>query len=673
LLRTRRRPYGVTWPHHERPSNRRRPWRASCAWGLCLALTLGIPIGVAQAQDEIGPELTRISALRFEGRHHVSAKELLGVMKTKKPSAWPWAEAPVLREDFVRSDTLTIAAVYRRHGYLDTHVGYHIEPDRESARAKVVFTIDEGPRSRVGEVRIEGSTAYPENALRRRLASRPGKPFNPSLVVADTTRISREYQNRGYIPDVEAVVERESTAVNLTYRVTPGPLYRFGQVYISVSGEPTVDQKLIRREIQIDPGDVYRYTRVEKTQEQLSETGYFRFVQLERIVDSTNAVVEWDLRLAERKPRWVDAGIGSGTAERFRFTGEWGNRNLMGKGYQGALSSRIAFDGRGRFLIGHGEASLLEPWLFGTRTRGQLTPYYERTTDRTNPSYRLKQDRRGLTLRAYRNFGRLLNFQLIQDNTFVTQAIDYNASELTSEQLADVDSALAATEPKYTTHRLRGILERDRRDFPLNPGLGSYQNVLGEVAGGPLQGSSSFLKFDVSSSWYTPLPNGWILATRLRAGAIDPFGKSRRFTPDVTGDAEVLRVPSEDRFRLGGVTTIRGYGEGEIPSADRSGGLAVLMGNIELRIPVFGPFGIEGFIDAGNVWDRPSYIKGRDLLPEISANRLAPGDVRYTFGFGGRLNLPFGPLRYDVAWGARPDANGSWVQFRRQIAIGPAF
>jgi outer membrane protein insertion porin family len=636
---------------------------------------------VAFAQANLQPDFTRVARVVFKGRQNVKPAELLLAMKTRRPSALPWADRPILREDFVRNDTLAIAAVYRRHGYLDARVAYRIEPAGEGL-ARVVFTIREGRRSVVSAVRVEGSSAYPEAALLRRLSARPGRPFDPAMIVSDTTRISREYQNRGYIPAVEAQVVRDSNRVAVTYVVDPGPLYHFGEVYISVSGEPTIDPRLIRREIAIEPGEVDRYSRVEKTQEQLSETGFFRLVQLERLVDSSFAQVEWDLRLSERKSRWIDAGVGSGTSERFRFTGEWGNRNLMRRGLQGVIGSRVAFDGRGRFLLARGEVSLLEPWLFGSRTRGQVTPYYERTTDRTNDFYRIEQHRRGVTLRAYRNFGRTLRFQLAQDNVFVNQSVDFNPATLSPMDSARVDSAAKATVPSYTTHRLQGIVERDRRDFPLNPGRGSYQNVLAEIAGGPLQGSSSFLKGDVTSSWYSPLPNGWVLAARLRAGAIDPFGSRRRFAPNVLIDPEVARVPNEDRFRLGGVNTVRGYGEGDLPFSldgplsEASGGLALLLANVELRIPVYGPFGLEVFVDAGNVWDRPGYVQWRDLAPRVSTEPLDPGDMRYVVGVGGRLQLPFGPLRYDLSWGLRPEdtvKGKDWIQARQQFAIGPAF
>jgi outer membrane protein assembly factor BamA len=196
--------------------------------------------------------------------------------------------------------------------------------------------------------------------------------------------------------------------------------------------------------------------------------------------------------------------------------------------------------------------------------------------------------------------------------------------------------------------------------------------VAGEIAGGPLQGTSSFYKGVLVSAWYTPRANGWVLGTRIRTGVIRPFGEATFFTPDTTLDDEVQRVPLTDRFRSGGVNSIRGYNESSIPT---SGGLAMIEGSIELRIPLRGPFGLEVYADAGNVWLRPSYIKIGQFRPEISNEPLDPGDVRYVVGIGPRLSLPVGPLRLDFTWGLRPGEGGPPTKGtpKMQFAIGPSF
>jgi outer membrane protein assembly factor BamA len=232
------------------------------------------------------------------------------------------------------------------------------------------------------------------------------------------------------------------------------------------------------------------------------------------------------------------------------------------------------------------------------------------------------------------------------------------------------------TIPRYRTNTLRSTLERDTRNERIAPVRGSYQTLVGEQAGGWLKGQTAYRKAILSSTWYTPFTNGWQLAARAAGGIMGPFGQApENFTPDLGVDPQVSRVPREARFFVGGVNSMRGYGENAVT---RDGGLAMAQANIELRMPVAGPFGVELFLDAGNVWDRPAYIHGRDLVFPWQATRSRPGDIRYTYGAGARLVLPFGPLRIDFARCERPDfAFSTWnhknLPFVFQFAIGPSF
>ncbi len=650
---------------------RRHRRREPCgAPARALVLMVGLLCHAAWAQEQFPSELKTVDRLRLEGRHQVSAREIRAAMKTRAGSILPWRERPTLRLDFLRADTLGIATVYRQHGFLDVRVEYRIRSTRDPRRAVVTFVIHEGERARVKAVELSGARSYPEPQLRKKLHARPGRAFNPAYLIADTSRISEAYQERGFRPHMTASAVRESLDVTVHYDVNEGPVYHFGQVYLSSPGEVHVQDRLIRRELLVTPGALYRRSRVTRSLERLYETGLFSQIQITALPDSTNSLIELDMRVRERKPRWIDASVGSGTYERFSLHGEWGHRNLAGQGLQGTLASRLSFDGNAKFLLTRTEASLLEPWLFRSRTRGQVKLYYEKHDDRaSNPLWVVHQEAPGLTFEARREFGRYVRLALAQDNAFVKQHITFDPSVPDS----DVQKQLQNVAPSYTTHRLTLALDRDLRDDPLNAARGSVQNLTAEIAGGPLKGNSSYSKGQINTASYTPLPNGWVIATRVRAGLIGPFGARFQFSPaDSATDEKVARVPLENRFRLGGVNSLRGFDENSVP---RSGGLALLQANAELRIPVAGPFGLEFYLDAGNVWARPSYIKGKHLVPRSGHTRPDPGDVQYVFGGGGRLNLPFGPLRLDFTWSPRPvdPLTGRWLVHELQFAIGPSF
>src|SRR5262249_45431939 len=156
--------------------------------------------------------------------------------------------------------------------------------------------------------------------------------------------------------------------------------------------------------------------------------------------------------------------------------------------------------------------------------------------------------------------GRYARLQLTQENAFVTQRIVLQ------------DSAFVTVAPRYTTHLFGLSVDRDTRDDALNPTRGATQSLSGQIAGGPLKGTSSFTKWQASAGWYLPVRTDWVFAARIRAGRIDPFGSTEVLTQDTTVEERVNRVPPADRFRIGGVNSLRGYNENEIPPG---GGLAL--------------------------------------------------------------------------------------------------
>ncbi len=636
------------------------PVRTALARFAFVVMLLG-PAPLARAATSLPNELTSVAGVRFEGRRHVNAKDLKKALKTRASGHILSRQMPVLRMDFLGADVQAIEDVYHQHGYLDVAAGYELVPGHDAGTVIVRFKIIEGRQTHIGRIDLTGVTAIQGDALRRLLFAKRHKAFNPYFLVADTAKIAEAYKDRGYFPSVHAVTERHDFSMNVRYDVTEGQRFRFGEVRIPDLDKLSVNEHFVRRELLIKPDAVYRSTRVQQSVEHLYETGMFDQVQMTPLMDSTAARVEFDLGLHERRHRWVDAGIGSGTSERVLATGEWGHRSLLGSGRQGTVDGRLALDGQARFLLSRIETTLLEPWLFATRTRGLLTLYYVNQHDRpTSPPRLIESQSRGVSFQVSRQLGRYATLALTQDNAWVTQ----------SQVVTDPTVGDSLLEPSYTTHRLQLEVARDTRDHPVLMTRGSYQAFTSEVAGGPLQGTSSFTKQHLESSWYTPLRPGWLLATHARGGVIRPFGKDVLFSSDSTTDPGVARVPVFDRFKIGGVNSLRGYDERELPA---NGGLVLLQGNVELRVDVLGPLGLELYVDAGNVWTGFDAVKRGRFVPEISSSRMTPNDVRFVFGFGPRLQLPFGPLRVDFTWWARPDETGKRQRGIFQFAIGPAF
>lgn len=625
----------------------------------------------AHAETSYPRELEVVESVKFRGRHHVPKKELTGVLKTGRHSQAALHEKPVLRADFLRADTLAILSVYRQHGYLDAEVTTELRSLKEPGQAVVTFVIQEGRPSLVKTVVFDGVHAFNESQLLQLIYARRGRAFNPAALILDTLRIAEAYQDRGYRPRVSADATRSGLDVSVLYTVQEGPLYRFGQVDYSSAGPLKVRSSLIEREFDMQPGDIYRRSQVQRTIEHLYATNLFRSIQATPLPDSANALMEIDMRLEERLRHWIDAGIGSGTAERLSFNASWGHRNLWDRGYQGSLTTRLSLDDHARFLLWRTEASLLSPWVFGRRTPGQVTPYYEQSDDWiSDPRWVLNKWAPGLRFQLSREFSRILRLTATQDNVLIHQSVTFR---IPTPPQALVDSLFENVPTEYSTHLLNLALDRDLRDDPLVTHRGSTQSISGEVAGVLLRRSSSHVKGQFSSAWYTPVRNKWLLATQVRAGMMAPFGPDVRYTPeDSLVDSQVARVPLERRFRIGGVNSVRGFTESGLAP---NGGLAMVQANAELRIPILGPVGLELFVDGGNVWPGASHIRLGDFAPYAGSKPVDTGDMRYVFGLGPRVVLPFGPLRLDFTWSPRPidPQTKAWFVHELQFAIGPAF
>lgn len=622
---------------------------------LVLAAARGFEARPAGAQMDLLGEVRTVAEVRFEGRKHVGEGELRSVIKTRGPSFWPWSERPALRTDFLRSDTLAIRLRYIHHGFLDNHVGVRVTPHRDSSQVTVTFLVEEGQRARVHTVEFAGGLVLKEDELRRKLRTRVGEPFDPAELQLDTLKISELYQERGFRPHVVASAWRDSIdslRVAVHFDIAAGSPYKVGEVL--VSGNDRVDERLVRRELLLSPGEPYKRSRMVRSGERLYDTDLFSQVQISPIVDSTHSNINFDLRVRPRKPRWIDAGVGSGTTERFRATGEWGHRNMFGRGFQGVLATEVGFDQKGRFVLSHTQVSLLEPWLLRTRTRASLTPSYERTNDFAQDTVEVRQETRGIKVEFGRDISRLSS---------VTLAFNY---QRVHKQDRPTAASLPITTTTFTNNSIAIGGVRDFRDSPFVPTRGDIQAITAQWAGGLLKGSSSFRKVDFASSWYTPVRGTWVLATRVRAGMIaPPHGYE-----NVPIDSLDTVVPINDRFRSGGVNSVRGYQENTIAS---TGGLAILQGNIELRVPIFRALGAEAYVDVGNVWSRTSYVTWSDFTPSWSQKPIGDNEVRYVIGIGPRINLPIGPLRFDVSWGFRPIPPDEKRRAKFQFAIGPSY
>src|SRR5690606_6048988 len=138
----------------------------------------------------------------------------------------------------------TIVELYNARGYPDVTVDYAVMPSTQPGFSRVVFTINEGGRGIIRDVRFEGNTAFSAAKLRgvTRSDNRNWLKFwnlrrrvDNEKLDTDIRAIETHYQNAGYLDARVTGVEQErvdNDRVDLVFRISEGPQYTVESVQV---------------------------------------------------------------------------------------------------------------------------------------------------------------------------------------------------------------------------------------------------------------------------------------------------------------------------------------------------------------------------------------------------------------------------------------------------------
>ena len=509
-----------------------------------------------------------------------------------------------------------VEAFYKENGFADVQVWLDLVKQETGVRA--VFSVQEGPRSILEAIRLEGTALYPAEVLVRELVSRQGGPYFPPNVQRDVGQIESFYLNRGVRgTEVVARVERGAeNRVSLVFEIQEGARVTVRDVF--VTGNRTTKNRVILKELKIGKGDEADYIKVQETKRRLERLGIFSDVRVDEIqTGPAEEVVVVTVREGEKN--YAGAGLGFESVNpltgslaswpndfRPRGTAEYIRTNVFGLGAQVSVLGQASTRER-RAVV-----SWNQPYLFGLAMPTTLLAWAEREK---RPSFTF--DRRGVSLSTIKALSkaRLLLASLSLVRTAL-QIIDIeNPPDDIDRQFLPYSAALASVG-----------LSWERRDDTLNPTKGYFFSVTGEW-GFPVFGmESDYQKVFMKSQLFRPLSRGLNLGLTARLG----LGNGLRNLPE--------------RFFAGGGNTFRGedfdmLGPLDSTTLEPYGGEAVFLVNTELAFALFPSwkeFRLAAFFDLGNVYG--------------SLKAFRPLELQGAAGAGIRYRTPLGPIRVEIAW-----------------------
>jgi outer membrane protein insertion porin family len=618
-----------------------------------------------------GPPVT-IRNIQFIGARSFDYPTLNDQIKTTR---WWWIfNSGNYDLDEVEQDVAILRHYYQSKGFFDVKVGRKLIFSPDQSEMEVDFLIDEGVRYKVGQVKFTGNKNVTDADLRARIKLTEGQIFDDERLQLDIKQVVAAYSPLGYIYNplssdpgylqigkpsypfgILTLVHMERGVVDLVYEISEGKAFRTGRII--VKGNAKTQDKVIERELHVQPGQLYNSYELQEAIDRLRGLPEFSNATITPIgnqPDTRDVLVE----VTEKKTADIKFGIAANSN-----LGLSGNIGITQTNFDAtALPTRMDDWFNGRAFTGAGErfSATFQPGIYATNAEVSFTepyifdlPYY--TSDEAYFNRYIREAWYEQHAGGAISLGKQFNYNLSSAISFGAEDVkiggiqDYYPTYQRVDildpytHLPTIDPLNGEVETQLRSPRAPEILERMGHNTQTDVGLQirydatnhgplvykGYSASFAYKFYGALGGQYDFSQFTASAAEHSVLftdllDRKTVLNLSMDAGYI---------TPD---------APFFDRFYGGGRGSIRGFEfRGASPRSGRDGdpvgGDFMLVQSTEVSFPIYGD-GLRGvlFNDIGTVES------------DIRIHTIRDG-----VGAGVRVVIPFlgpTPLAFDIAF-----------------------
>lgn len=603
-------------------------------------------------------------------------------------------------------------------------------------KAGIKLEMEEGLQYRIRNVNFVGVKLFrtPETLMRPIFGMGPGDIFSTEKLQKGFKNFQKFYGEFGYIdavpdPDFNPLPDGK---IDLTINVDEGK--QFFVRRIDFQGNTTTRDKVIRRELLIDEGDMYNTRLWELSILRLNQLGYFEALKEEEAAtitrDTKNNTVDITVKVKERGKNSISLNGGvSGISGSFIGFG-YSTNNFLGLGETLSLSAELG-DRLRNVTFG-----FTEPYLFGRPIQAGFTIYTQRfnfdqarevslfsgrnliplfdALGRDNLLNYVSNGYGGTVFLSYplrRTFARLsLTYGMDRSNIRTLNTSSTSFFQFSNFLNFDGPNSLEG----IVTSRVIPAYTYNTVDHPITPSRGKSLFVSISFAGGPIGGNVNLIEPTVSATYFRRgLSPRHVIGARLLGRLITGYGD---------------RVaPPFNRVFMGGENDVRGFeiwgigpfayipSEASVPvlNPDGSarqqkvivngqeqlqpviqqipihqlvfpGGDTQGVANFEYRIPIIGPLTLAAFFDAGlnrisltnQLRLNPSRVASlNSTFPQASFNNRAfvigeTQKIRTSTGLELQIMMPVVNAPFRLYWAYNPTLVQQW--FTPPIAVAPS-
>ncbi|MFC1683386.1 outer membrane protein assembly factor BamA, partial [Candidatus Zixiibacteriota bacterium] len=451
-----------------------------------------------------------IKKIEIEGNEAFGDGKIKKAMDTKE-NKW-WRSGKFEREKY-EEDKTKIVDLYRTKGYIDAAViSDSLWYGENKKDLYLSLTVDEGRRFRVGKITLKGNELFPDDQLQAQYVLNEGDLFNQEKYDETLGNLYMSYQEEGYL--YTQILDRRIPAdslVNINFEVVEGEPARVRKILIT--GNTKTKEKVIRRELVIRPGQIFRRSDFMRSHREVYYLNFFGNV-VPDYMTLPNGDIDLVFQVEEKPTGQAQAGVGYSERDKLVGTIGLGVPNLFGNG------QRMDFSWDFGKTTQNVKLGFTEPWLFDTPTSAGFDLY--QSSRRWTNYY--TEVRKGGDLRIGRrltwpdDYFRIYWKYRLENVEYNEFASSYDPPEAYDLRLINWPQRTSST--TFT-------LIRDSRDLPEFATMGSVHSLGSEFAGGILGGDVNYHKHIFDSSWY--FRNLWkfTLMMKTRIGVVDTYNSGQ--------------------------------------------------------------------------------------------------------------------------------------------------
>jgi len=594
-------------------------------------------------------EEVQIEIINIHGNENIESDDVRDAMEETQEDRW-WRSADFDRKKF-EEDKKLIVQYFKENGFRDAEVlRDSISFNEDKTGLHLDIWVYEGQKYYFGDITFKGNVIFPEEELFINLDIEKGDVYDQKKYdegVRD--RLQKMYYNQGYLfAQIQPIEVPRKDTLDINFNIVEGHVVHIKEIIIT--GNDKTNEKVIRREFKIHPGDVFNSAKLERSIRDITILNYFAYANPDvRMIEGDTKNVNLILDVQEKSTDM--ANMSAGYSQRDGLIGSLGltfNNFSLTHPFSGGDGQRLVFDWQFGRIYRSISLSFTEPWLFDTPTLGGFSIFDTRTG---GGYYPWDRNDRGGTLRIGRRFH-------WPDNYFRGDWI-FRYAQTSIDNIRD-DELLS----RYSYYGTKGrteqisvtqIFSRDSRNSAEFPTFGSMNSLSTELSGGIFGGDQHFIKTIFVSEWYLPLPFNFVLYSHNKYGIIET---TRKNTQILYGEYFYIGGSG-----LGFAEGLRGYDDGQVgpitSSGSPLGGKSMVKHTLELRFQIAPNPMIFGLLfgEAGNAWE--------------SLSQTNPFELRRSAGVGVRLFMPMiGIIGIDFGYGfdyydSYGNRNGQWkVHFK---------